>query len=60
VITSLSPSTLREVASAMEAMSPEKRAVDELSDEGVVRLADILINGSRPTVSFWRKYRCAP
>jgi hypothetical protein len=41
----------------MEAMSPEKRAVDELSEEGVVRLADILLAGSKPTVGFWRRYR---
>jgi hypothetical protein len=44
----------------MEAMSPEKRAVDELSHEGIDRLASILMAGSRPTIAFWRKYRCAP
>ena len=60
MITTLSPRTLREVAAAMEAMSPEKRAVDELSHEGIDRLASILMAGSRPTIAFWRKYRCAP
>ena len=58
MITTLSPRTLREVASAMEARSAENVAVDELTDEGVVRLADILLAGSKPTVGFWRKYRC--
>jgi hypothetical protein len=34
VITTLSPRTLREIASAMEARAAEKVAVDELTEEG--------------------------
>lgn len=60
MITTLSPRTLREVAGAMEARSSEMRAVDELTSEGVTILADILLAGSRPTVGFWQRYRCAP
>jgi hypothetical protein len=44
----------------MEAMSPEKRAVDELSDEGIDLLASILMAGNKPTVGFFHRHRCAP
>ena len=57
MIDTLTPRILREVASAMEAMSPEKRAVDELSPEGIEVLAGILMAGGKPTVGFWRRYR---
>jgi hypothetical protein len=59
MIGTLSPRTLREVASAMEAMSPEARAVAELSDEGINVLARILLAGGKPTVGFLRRHRCA-
>lgn len=53
----LSPSTLRDLAAAIEGRDPQRVARRELSDEGVERLADILLAGSEPTVGFWRRYR---
>jgi hypothetical protein len=57
VIGTLSPRILREVASAMEDRSPEMVARARLTPDGVVRLADILLAGSKPTVGFWRRFR---
>jgi hypothetical protein len=53
----LDPSTLRHLASAIEARSPEMVARRALTPEGVERLAEILLAGGKPTVGFWRRYR---
>ena len=52
----LSPRTLRDLAAAIEARTPAARARDTLSPEGVDRLADILIQGTTPTIGFYRRY----
>jgi hypothetical protein len=53
----LKPSTLRHLAAVIERQDPKRIARHQLTDEGVERLAEILISGSRPTIGFWRKYR---
>lgn len=53
------PSTLRHLASVIEATSPEVVARRALTTEGVDRLADILLAGGKPTVGFWQRYRLA-
>ena len=57
ILDHLDPSTLRELASVIEGQDPERRALRELTPEGVERLAEILIAGGRPTAGFWRRYR---
>lgn len=53
----LSPRTLRDLAAAIEMRDPATIARAELTDEGIERLADICLSGSRPTIGFWRRYR---
>ena len=53
----LRPKTLRDLAAAIEARSPEATARRVLSDEGIDRLADLLIDGQTPTIGLFRKYR---
>jgi hypothetical protein len=53
----LAPSTLRHLAAAIEARDPEMVARRQLTEEGIERLADILLAGSVPTIGFWRRYR---
>jgi hypothetical protein len=55
----LDPSTLRHLAAVIDARDPERVSRSRLSAEGVDRLADILLAGSRPTVGFWLRYRIA-
>jgi hypothetical protein len=59
VLTHLSPNTLRDLAAAIEYRSPKARARRALTDEGLEKLADILLAGSQPTVGFFRRYRVA-
>ena len=61
-LTSLSPKTLRDLAAAIEWRSPQAKAWRELTPEGIEKLADIYLAGSRPTVGFWRRFgtRVAP
>jgi hypothetical protein len=56
-ITHLNPRTLRDLADLIEARSPEAIARRSLTDEGVEKLADILLAGNRPTIGLFRKYR---
>jgi hypothetical protein len=57
ILEHLAPRTLRELASIIENRDPELVARRELSDDGVERLAEILLSGSTPTVGFWTRYR---
>lgn len=53
----LEPGTLRALAAAIEGQDSRRVARRQLTPEGVDRLAEILLAGSRPTVGFWRRYR---
>ena len=59
VLSDLHPATLHALAAAIQARDPELVARRQLTDEGLERLADLLIAGDRPTIGFWRKYRVA-
>jgi hypothetical protein len=50
------PDTLRHLACLMEAEHPRVRARRSLSPEGVDRLAEIVGNGSTPTVGFFKRW----
>lgn len=49
--------TLRILADLMDDEDPKLLARRRLTDEGVEKLADILIAGKRPTIGLFRKYR---
>jgi hypothetical protein len=49
--------TLRHHASLKDAQDPQLVARRALTPEGIDRLAEILLNGGKPTVGFWLKYR---
>ncbi|MGD0748150.1 MAG: hypothetical protein ABSB68_10105 [Acidimicrobiales bacterium] len=53
----LSPSTLRDLAAAVEGQDPVRIARRQLTPEGVERLCEILAADDRPTVGFYRRYR---
>jgi hypothetical protein len=53
----IDPRTLRDLAAAMEARHPERVARQSLTDEGLEKLADLLLAGGKPTIGFFRKYR---
>jgi hypothetical protein len=60
----LEPRVLRHLGNALIARADAAEAAErasylELTDEGLERLADIVISGSRPTIGFWRRYRIA-
>lgn len=57
VLVHLSPSNLRHLAAAIERRDPQLTARRQLSEEGIERLADILLAGSQPTLGFFRRYR---
>jgi len=57
VLEHLSPSTLRHLASAIEARDPERVARRQLTQEGIEHLADILLAGGKPSIGFFRRYR---
>ncbi len=52
----LNPRTLRELACLIEAWSPQMKARAQLSEEGLERLADILLAGGKPTIGFFRRW----
>ena len=56
VLEHLSPRTLRDLASAIEARTPAVQARRDLSAAGVDEPADILIAGTAPTIGFYRRY----
>jgi hypothetical protein len=60
ILEHLDPSTLRDLAAAVEGQDPERIARRHLTPEGVERLCEILSAGDRPTVGFYRRYRVAP
>jgi hypothetical protein len=58
----LSPRTKRHLAHALLASAEAAEEVQrqrrlELTEEGTVKLASILMAGSKPTVGFYRRYR---
>ncbi len=64
VLTDADPQLLRELghvliarADAVEERTPERVARLRLTDEGLERLADILIAGGQPTIGLFRRYR---
>jgi len=58
VLEHLKPSTLRDLASAIEArLPPERLAACDLTPEGVERLGEILASGGSPSIGLWRRYR---
>jgi hypothetical protein len=57
VLTHLSPDTLRDLAAAIEYRLPKARARRALTDEGLEKLADVLLSGSLPTVGLFTRYR---
>ncbi len=59
LLTHLSPKTLHDLAAAIEYRSPAARARRALTDEGIERLADVLLSGSLPTVGLFTRYRSA-
>jgi hypothetical protein len=61
VLEQLSAATLRQLGSALigraVAMEEDSRARRvQLSDEGIERLAEILVRGDKPTIGFYRRY----
>ena len=48
---------LRELAAVKDRQDPVRLARRALTDEGVEKLADILLAGSSPTVGFLKRYR---
>lgn len=57
VLQYLNPSTLRDLAAAIEYGSPKAKARRELTPEGIEKLAAILVAGGTPTAGFFRRYR---
>ena len=57
VLQYLNPSTLRDLAAAIEYRSPKAKARRELTPEGIEKLAAILLSGGTPTAGFFRRYR---
>jgi len=51
-----SPDTLRHLAAAMNAEAPELVARRRLTEEGVERLAQLMEEGRRPTIGFYRRW----
>jgi hypothetical protein len=56
-VTSLSATTLRELAAAKEWHTPTAKARRDLSLESVDELALMLMAGKYPTVGWWRRQR---
>jgi hypothetical protein len=57
ILEHMSPSTLRHLAAAIEGRDPKLAARRRLTEEGVERLADILLVGGRPTPGLFLRYR---
>ncbi len=57
LINQLDTGTLRARAAARERQRPAGPLRPQLTPAGVARLAEVLAQGGRPTVGFWRKYR---
>jgi len=58
VLEHLKPSTLRDLAAALEArLPPDRLCSSDLTSEGVERLAEILECGGTPALGLWKKYR---
>jgi hypothetical protein len=53
----LNPSTLRDLAAAIEWRSPAAVARRRLTPEGIERLAEILLAGERPAIGLFRRYK---
>jgi hypothetical protein len=65
VLERLSAATLRQLGSALMGravtMEEDHRARRvQLSDEGIEKLAEILVRGDKPTIGFYRRYLVGP
>jgi hypothetical protein len=53
----LNPSTLRDLAAAIDYGSPKAKARRELTPDGIERLAALLVCGGTPTVGFFLRHK---
>ena len=56
LIDQFSPSTLRHLASGMEANRPRMVARRKLSDESLDELATMLLDRKTPTIGWWKRH----
>lgn len=56
----LTVADLRHLAAAIEARSPTRRALRNLSPEAIEELAEMLVRGDSPTVGWFEKHRPVP
>jgi hypothetical protein len=56
LISQFTASDLRHLAALMEAESPGMVARQSLSDASIDELAEMLTDGRKPTIGFWRRH----